>query len=91
MVAMTDRMQHVRLDLQKRVDECMEETKGYKADDNQTTLTVAAVSDSMSSAFLAIDRESMREEKRLNKIMSEACKQMDASSSKSEATRLINK
>jgi vacuolar-type H+-ATPase subunit D/Vma8 len=31
-VAMTDRMQHIRLDLQKRVDEAMEETKGYKAE-----------------------------------------------------------
>jgi hypothetical protein len=61
----------------------MEETKGYKPEDMQVVSIPSASSNlsssgiekgPLSSVFNAIDRESVREEKRLNKIMSEAKK-----------------
>jgi hypothetical protein len=33
MVAMTDKMHNLRVDLQQRIDENFEETKGYKNED----------------------------------------------------------
>jgi len=93
LVSMTDRMQHIRLDLQKRVDETMEESKGYKAEDMQLASLPGGNSVGSSSIgnysekghlkaiFNAIDKESMREDKRLNKIANDAKKQLLSSPS----------
>lgn len=84
-------MHKIRIDLQKRIDESMEESKGYKMDDSEFLFSLAkipssnqnSVSNSSSSSIdnhslhsfnNALDRESLREEKRLNKIAKEAKK-----------------
>lgn len=86
MVAMTDNMSKIRVDLQRRIDEAMEESKGYRAEDIPTPTMHSSNANSSGSGFdkssltnifNAIDKESMREEKRLNKIAADLKKQMN--------------
>jgi hypothetical protein len=87
MVAITDKMHNLRVDLQQRIDENFEETKGYKNEDpialsyeRALPLAYERLSNSNSDTYSlssinnAIDKESLREEKRLNKISKEAQK-----------------
>lgn len=89
MVNMTDSMQRLRLDLQRRIDDAMEESKGYRAEDtpvptmptskpNSQTSGSGFEKSSLTNIFNAIDKESMREDKRLNKIAAAAKKQMNS-------------
>lgn len=78
-------MQRLRVDLQRRIDDAMEESKGYRTEDipiptmptsnaNSATSGSGFEKSSLTNIFNAIDKESMREEKRLNKIAAGAKK-----------------
>jgi tRNA A37 threonylcarbamoyltransferase TsaD len=100
MVNMTDNMSKIRVDLQKRIDEAMEESKGYKMEDMPTPTMHSSNANFSGSGFdkssltnilNAIDKESLREEKRLNKIAADAKKQMKSTPLNSQQSNLDTK
>jgi hypothetical protein len=78
----------------------MEESKGYKMEDMPTQTMHSSNfnssgsgfdKSSLTNIFNAIDKESLREEKRLNKIAADAKKQMKSTHINSQQTNLDTK
>ena len=100
MVAVTDKMHSLRMDLQNRIDENMEETKGYVCSDSYIPLAIGGIpssscaslssdNKSLNAIKYAIDREVQREERRLNKIANEAKKILNSPKSQTFDTQSI--